>query len=694
MLTFAALSLGHTAAIAANPTFYGSVIFNDNWYDASGAGSAKYGFYSFSPSSEIKLSPVIIHDNLNINGGGCYSDRKIHYHIWEMYADDNSATGITFHNYFCKVNTDTWNMDVVVDYSELQDNIAYDMTYDPVGKKIYAVQWGPFENEFAYFAEVDGDTGETVNISKVECMSALACDNFGRIFGIRTSDGMTCFLDQRSGEVIEIGLSGVTPKYAQSATVDPATNIIYWAAQHADGSSDLRIVNTITGATEKVGDFEGYAEVTCLFVEDECGTSGAPGELTDVVLTTFGSKSIISAKLPAKAFNGDAIEGDMTFEWYIDGKPAGAAVAAPGAAVSLEADATPGRHVVTALARSSEGEGPKTIREQWCGPDVPAAVSNLEFKLTDGKASLTWDAPTTGLRGGSIDPEDTKYTVLRYPGEEIVAMGITQNSFTEKLPSATATYYYTVTATNSEGEGGTATSNTIYTGSSHALPYFQDFESEESVDDFTIINSEEGRGWFRWHNTAQDFKAMACRFNLLDASDHWLMLPPLPFADGPEYKLTYKVKVFDTDSPEKYEITIGRDATVESQTTVIQPARTIKNGDWLTVEVPFKVNGDGLHNIAFHCVSPVKSAYYLIVDDISVSQTSGIMETSVAEEAGEGLRAVEGAIEATGYGILSIYAVDGREVARIDVDGSARVALPSGIYVAAMGELKAKLLVK
>jgi len=674
----------------ALPTIYGSVIFNDNWYDSQGQGTPQYGFYSFRPSSDITLSPVMIHGNLQINGGGTYSDRKIHYHLWEMYADDNSSTGITFHNYFCKVDTDNWNMENTVDYSDNQDNVAYDMTYDPVSGKIYAVQWGPFEDDNAYFAEVNGDTGETVNIAKVRCMSALACDNFGRIYGIRTSDGMTCHLDQHTGEVIEIGLSGVVPKYVQSATVDPTTNVIYWAAMDENGNSELRTINTITGASTKIGDFEGGAELTCLFIEAPRGTLSAPGELTDVTLSTTDNKSGISAKLPLKSFDGNDITGDLTFEWYIDGKSAGTVTGAPGAEVSLEADATQGRHVIIALARNSAGEGPKVIREQWCGKDVPAAVTNLQFTITDGVANLSWEAPATGLRGGSIDPADTKYTVLRYPGAEIVAMGITQTSFTETLPTAAATYYYTVTAKNSLGEGGTATSNTIYTGHSSSLPYFQDFESEESADDFTIINSEEGRGWFRWHNTAQNFKAMACRFNKLDASDNWLILPPLPFATGQEYKLSYRVKVFDSESPEKYEITIGRDATVESQTGILSSAQTIKNEDWQTVEVPFKVQEDGLHNIAFHCVSPAM-AYYLIVDDISVTQASDVH--GIIND-GNAVTAVQGGIDASGNGPLAIYTTDGHKVTSLTVNGNARIELPSGIYIAAFGSARFKLLVK
>lgn len=690
IVAIAGFPIQHVVAADKLPTFYGSVIFDDNWYDAEGKGQAKYGFYSFQPKTNISLSPVMIHGNLNINGGGTYSDRKIHYHLWEMYADDGSETGITFHNYFCKVDTDNWNMENTVDYSDNQDNIAYDMTYDPVSRKIYAVQWGPFEDDNAYFAEVDGDSGESVNIAKVKCMSALACDNFGRIYGIRTSDGMTCYLDQHTGEVIELGFSGIVPKYVQSATVDPATNIIYWASMDENGKSELRSVDVITGATDKIGEFEGDAEITCLFVEAPRGTLGAPDELTDVVLSTSGSKSRISAKLPAKTFDGNDISGVMTFEWYIDGKLAGTVEGAPGQPVNLEADVLQGRHVVVAQASSAAGVGPRTYRDQWCGEDVPAAVQNLHFSIVDGTANLTWQAPSEGLRGGSIDPADTKYKVLRYPGAEIVAMGITQTSFTEKLPAAAATYYYTVTVSNSLGEGGTATSNTIYTGTSSTLPYFQDFESEDSANDFTIINTEEGRGWFRWHNTAQNFKAMACRFNKFDASDNWLILPPLPFVAGQEYKLSYRVKVFDSDSPEKYEITIGRDATVASQTVLIQSARTIKNTDWQLVEVPFKVQEDGLHNIGIHCVSPAM-AYYLIVDDISVSQTSDV---NIVSHEADAVVAADGEIVATGEGRLVIYNIDGRKVCDINAEGEARVAVEPGIYIVTFGDRCFKLLLK
>lgn len=625
------------------PVIYGSLLMSyADWFIVD--NSYQEGYYAFQPESPLKIQPIAIHPNLYVNGGGAYSDRKIHYHLWEMYADETSETGITFHNYYVVVNTDTWSIEKVVDYSDYQDNISYDMAYDPTTQNLYSFQWGPYETSYCDFAVIDKMSGEASVIAKVPSMVALACDNFGTLFSIG-ADGYSYNIDKSTGDLIRLGYTGVNPRYLQSATVDPETNDIYWAAS-TENDGALYKLNTHTGAAELVSVMPAAEQFTALFIEAERKGLDAPAALENVVVKYAEGKSSIQCKIPTKSFDGKALSGDITVKAYIDGKEAAAGKGTPGSELTLTAPVAEGEHTIVISAYNEKGEGPKTIRNQWTGHDVPAAPLNVTFTLSGQQAKLVWDAPLEGLHGGTIEQSELTYTVTRYPGAEVVAENIKATTFEETLPSGTATYYYTVAASSPLGEGGVALSNSVYMGQAFTVPYSQNFdEGEESLAGFTLLNNEEGRGWFWWHNTAQNFKAMASKFNMQDACDNWMILPSIEFKASSEYKLKFSARVFSADDPEKFEVTIGAGASAQAQTRRLMSVTTIKNETEKIYEIPFKVESDGSWNISFHCVSPVK-AYYLIIDDIYITETA----SAAGPAAVSGLAAVAsegGKMEAT-----------------------------------------------
>lgn len=601
------------------PVIYGSVVssYADWFVDGN---SEQLGYYAFQPESAIRFQPIAIHPNLYVDGGGTYSDSRLHYHLWELYADDGSATGITFHNYYCVVDTETWSFVNVAEYHDDQTNVAFDMTYDPVGDNIYAVQWGPYETNHCDFARVDKLSGEATVIAKLPSMAVLASDNFGMLYAVGT-DGVTYYIDKTDGTLTALGASGVMPKYIQSATVDPETNIIYWAAMSEARGGELYRLNTCTGRAELVAQFPGDEEVTGLFIEAARGGLNAPAALRDVTMNYSAGQSHITATVPATAYDGSQLTSSVSVELYIDSQLKGTKQVSPGESVQFDTAVADGNHTVVLRPRNTAGEGPKTIRSQYCGMDVPEAPAQATLTLEGTQATLSWTASTQGLNGGTIDPAQVRYTVTRYPQGEIVAENLAATTFAETLPQGTATYYYTVTARNDLGEGGTVTSNSVFMGNAFTVPYFQPFDTEESLAGFTIINNEEGRGWFWWNNTAQKFQAMASRFNRDTASDNWLILPAIEMHAGSEYRLQFTARVFDTDSPEKFEVTIGNGATVADQTRRLMSAATIKNEQAKSYDVKFKSDGDGTRNIAFHCLSPI-TAYYLIIDDIRLTETS------------------------------------------------------------------------
>lgn len=594
---------------ASKPTLYGSIIYSDSWANLD--TEPPYGVYSFQPTSPISFSEICIHPNLYINGGGCYSDHRLHYRLW-AFSDDYS----TFYNYYVVLNTDDWSYAQDPILTNVDETIAFDMTYDPIGKTLYSIAWGPYDSGKCDFCRVDMATGETSKISTLPEMACIAANNFGEIFAVSITDGILYKLDKTTGEATRIGATGLSPKYSQSATVDPETNTIYWAETNSDDTAGLYILNTTTGAAERVSAMPASEEITALFIEAPTRGLDAPAALSNVILTYQAGTSTIAFRAPQTAFDGTALTGNVTTKIYIDGVLANEQSVAPGADVTFSANVAAGEHTIVAFAENSVGCGPKEVRSQWAGNDAPAAVGNLHLDITDGVATLTWDAPLQGLHGGMVDRESLRYTVVRYPDATTVATDLTATSFTETLPAGIANYYYTVTASTADGEGGTATSNSCFTGTAFTLPYYEPFDTENATLGYTIVDANKDGNTWAWKT---NWQAMACRFSKESVADDWLITPPIEYKATSSYRLTFKARAFDSESPERFEVALGSTTSPSDMRTTLIPTKSITDENFATFSADFTVPADGIFHIGIHCTSPIDN-YYLIVDDIKIEE--------------------------------------------------------------------------
>ncbi len=620
-LSAAVKSRTKAKANSSLPVIYGSVIFSETWGSLPDGSTTPYGCYAVVPADVMTPEEILVNPELMINGGGCYSDRKIHYRLYYLAGDDENQS---FINYYTVVNTDEWSYVVEPIMSQVDNTVANDMTYDRTTGKIFASVWGNFDGTYSRFAEVNPLTGETDELSTITEMAVIAANNFGEIYAVTMNTGILCRIDKTTGTVVEIGPTGLNPYYAQSATVDPATNTIYWAAQTQSGGG-LYTLDTSTGHADFVGRFSGDEEFTCLFIEDDVKGLNAPGELKSFTARHDGTKTAVTFSLPLNAFDGSTLSGNLDVYVYADGGQVVKSTGKPGETVSFNLNLGDGDHSIVAYAQNAAGYGPKTTVRHFAGLDVPGAVGNLHLDIADGQATLSWQAPEAGLNGGSIDTESLKYNIVRYPGGNVCAQGHTGNSFSENLPAGVANYYYTVTSVNAQGEGGTATSNSVFTGTTFELPYVNDFSTAESLVGFTVIDGDKnGYSWEWKHLTPsgsdpQDI--VWTRYNATEQCNDWLILPPINFLASGEYQLRFKARVFDYESPERFEVKIGQAASAEAMTRTILPAVETKSEAFQTYSVSFKVDKDGAAYIAFHCISPAQS-YRLILDDVEITATA------------------------------------------------------------------------
>lgn len=162
----------------------------------------------------------------------------------------------------------------------------------------------------------------------------------------------------------------------------------------------------------------------------------------------------------------------------------------------------PGKVSYRVFATNESGDGRSATATKFIGPDKPGASRNIHVTQVDGKAYLTWDAPTEGENGGYIDPETLKYHIQGQDfvngGTPTLAMNLTTREFWDEPEyegqQGMAAYY--VYAENSVGIGYGYRSNVAIMGTPYALPFVESFKNNAAS--FTTWRFENHIGDSRW----------------------------------------------------------------------------------------------------------------------------------------------------------------------------------------------------
>ena len=148
----------------------------------------------------------------------------------------------------------------------------------------------------------------------------------------------------------------------------------------------------------------------------------APGNLTVTPSSRGALQATISMTAPSEDADGKQLTAlaqvsvfrtDLTAPVKVFTAPQ------PGEALSFTDTSLgeSGSYTYYVLGSNEAGEGIEARASAFIGTDVPDAVRNLVLSEADGKAVITWDAPTTGRNGGWFDPSLLTYSVYRYWGD-------------------------------------------------------------------------------------------------------------------------------------------------------------------------------------------------------------------------------------------------------------------------------------
>ena len=610
-LLVGALALTSTClASAADPVIYGSVVNAEAW-TITDAG--KIGLYKIPTAADQSFE--LVKAGVNAEYGGVLADNSYYAGYEKSSFLGTTPTIVTY-------DVETWEQKSSIGTE--QYCLATDVTYDPVGKKVY----GCFKN-----ASGDGYQFGTINykflsVDRLGSLNtewwSLAADVDGTIYGFaKTATGSALYkLNKNKGTGDLIGETGCKPFYATSAVIDPKSGRLFWTVAEEDGSAGIYEVDKSTGAATLLRSFADGEQVCGLFILTAPAESDAPSACGDLE-ASFPNGSLsgtVSFTVPSKLFGGGTGQGKVNYrvesgeEVLAQGETTyGSKVSAP---VSVSAD---GKYTFSVILSNAAGDSPAATIEAIIGHGSPKAPV-VTASYADGKFLVKWTTPEP-VDGGYIDPENVTYKVVRYPSQVVVASQTSATSVENAVdePTGLTKFWYGVTATYRGKNSAEGQSNVVTLG---ALipPYEQVFDSAEKAEDHTIINANNDekydgspRTWEFYANT------MSIGMSNAVTHDDWLISPPVTLQSGKSYVYTLKAFVQSDSYPEVLEVKLGNATTAEAMTTSVIEPLTLTNTEVQEFTGIILPETTGKYYIGIHAISPA-DRYRLYVEGYSIGE--------------------------------------------------------------------------
>lgn len=236
-------------------------------------------------------------------------------------------------------------------------------------------------------------------------------------------------------------------------------------------------------------------------VVEEAGRAEAPEAPSDLTLIP-GEKGALevtaSAVVPSKTINGDDLHAIEKMEFYVnDVLQKTFENPTPGEKLTAVLPTIQGDNTVMVKAYNIAGQGLEAKDNVYTGVVVPNEVTNLTLKYENGKAILSWTAPTSGVNGGYIDPEALEYMIYRndYTYTYCTGTEYVDDLSDYDVKDQTIISYY-VYPRSAAGMGTGVSSNAIVIGNGvYSLPYKESFPNGYTSNGVWGVTSTTETSW-------------------------------------------------------------------------------------------------------------------------------------------------------------------------------------------------------
>lgn len=645
-IVLAAAWLGAAAAEVPAPstTICGIMVSNDEW-----ASDARAGVYSVEVRPDGAVKPVKTNAQMAQVAAAVRKDNL-------MYCVEAHADG-TF--YYSKYSTNSWNINGTRQEIDVV-NVPSDLCFDPVTGRAYGGFWDADYLGYSRFGSFDLITAEATDINEVQRderdIFAIAADGRGTIYCLFGAYDYLATLDPKTGQVERIKTTGLKPetrlseRRLSSMCYDAENDRLIAVVAEADHNvytSALYTIDPHTAEVTKVMDMPGNACMAGIYVLEGAVPAEAPAEPTGLrVEPTAGLNGRVCFTAPTKTVGGSELSGTMMAIVSVNGAETVIEGIAPGQEVSRELTMAEGENTVKVTMASDVQRGGSATVKAWIGEDTPAGVRDLSLTVADGRPTLTWKAPLTGVHGAALDPAALRYRIVRNSDGAVVAESFPGLSFTDtSVPAGTKALSYTVTAFNSKGESEPVRSNTALASGALSVPFSEGWDTEDDFGLWTVRDLNGGATWFR--HPGDNIVPDPCATYKYDSdklpADEWLVSPAIQLKAGETYRLGYDWRVYNSRYKESFSFALGAEPTPESMTRILSAQENVTNVKFESAATAFTVETDGIYYLGIHETSAAYQ-WQLYLDNVSISAMDAGVPAAIAdlkaEPAAQGARRV------------------------------------------------------
>lgn len=633
VLCIAALPLGAQPRIAplhapGDVTIYASLIYADDW-DASWLASSDkhYGVHAISPTAP-SFAPVSPYSTyLNAIGGGFYRDG--HYYCMSYW----TSMGYYYVTTLSEWDATTWEL-LRTTRTEL-DEVASDMTYDPITDKVYGcfMKQGSANGSYSYeWGTLNTETAKREIIGSLpERLGAVAADGKGAIYGIGAT-GSLYSIEPASGKLTRIGMTGHASYHLGSGVIDERTGDFYWFCYPNASDSYLFRVDTATAECTLIYELPKNEEFCGAYILPPAAEASAPDVVTDLAALFEGESltGTVSFVLPTADYAGQPLSGTLSYTVEANGEAFTTGSAAPGESVSVDYTAPKGESSYTFTVYADNGEkGASSSVTLWIGGDAPCPVTDIRIaRNADKSIAISWTAPETTVHGGNM--LGLSYKVVRQPDGATIVERTTETSAVDRdvpVSGQADKFSYIIVPYNGSYAGKSVTSDEISVGTT-TLPYVQGFDSRDDFNLMTVIDANHDGMTWEWHQLAGGSKECTATCNTPERTpqDDWLITPGLDLRPGILYRVSFYPTCRYNLYKQKLAVAIGTETDAATMTRELIPATTITADLYDSptrqqLVQTFTVDKAGTYYIGIHAISDPDS-YYLHIDNIVVEAAS------------------------------------------------------------------------
>lgn len=499
-------------------------------------------------------------------------------------------------------------------------SIITDMAYDYTTSTMYCLGENYPSTSLMTLDLKTGQLSVVANIN-LRVLNTLACSPDGQLYTSETS-GLFSKVDKTTGELTEVHDFQIYANGLQSMEFDLSTGKLYYTYNRY-GTAYFNEIDMETFELNQIGSFPSSYQVVGLFPAHTLSTPSSPAAVENLSLQPADEGSVeitVSWTNPSQTNDGQTLTSiDSVSVFRNDTLVATLDDASVGSEmIYVDKPLMDGYFHYKVIAYNEDGEGMWRAAAAYVGRDVPAAPDSVSVLKHDANSvTVSWPASRKGLSGGWFDEESLEYMVVRVPGNDTVAVHLSDTLFRDENVTAYNCYYYQVYASNSDGLGGMSQSEGVFLGNEVELPFFSSLEDESSLAMWTLVDGDgSGNSWqigklVGSRNGAESYSdRMQYKFPL----DDWMISPPMRLEQGRIYQLSLKYWTAYTED-ETFEVRLGKGNTPEEQTILICDT-TVRDyyGDELVL--PVTVDEGGVYYFSLHHDMPASEGFVLHFEDV------------------------------------------------------------------------------